>query len=57
MKRKKVDAVDNTSPAQTFTVMQYGGQTCIMVTEQAEGFEKLVKITSERGNTLWQIRR
>jgi hypothetical protein len=57
MKRKKVDAVDNTSPAQVFTALSYGGQVCIMVTEQADGFEKLVRVVSERGDTLWQIRR
>lgn len=57
MKRKKIDAVDNTSPAQVFTALSYGGQVCIMVTEQADGFEKLVRVVSERGDTLWQIRR
>lgn len=57
MKRKKIDAVENTSPAQTFTQLIYNARVCIMVTEQADGFEKLVRIMSERGDTLWQIRR
>lgn len=57
MKRKKIDAVDNTSPAQTFTLLTYNARVCIMVTEQADGFEKLVRVVSERGDTLWQIRR
>lgn len=57
MKRKKVDAVDNTSPAQVFTAMTHNGRVYIYVTEQADGFEKLVKVMGESGSTLWQIRR
>ena len=57
MKRKKIDTVDRVTKSQVHTSLFYDGQVCVMQTEQADGFEKLIRIVGQDNSVLWEIRR